>query len=278
MGTLDGRVAVITGAGRGQGRSHAITLAREGAKIVAADIDFQIASFPYSMNSPDDLNETTKLVEDAGSECLAVHADVRDAGQVDAMVSAALDRFGGVDIMISNAGGWSPSTIADMTDEAWQAVLDVNLNGAFHCIRSVAGPMIGRGGGRIVVISSVLSRRGAPNMANYVASRWGQVGLVKTAAMELGPHNITVNAVCPSTVETQQVTNDIMWKLFRPDLDNPSRSDAETVLRSMSTLSTAWIQPQDVSNMVGFLVSDAARFITGTAFDVAAGWSAQYSA
>lgn len=278
MRSLDGRVAIITGAGRGQGRSHAVALAEAGAKIVAADVDFQIAQFPYTMNSPEDLDGTTKLVEAAGSECLAVHADVRDATQVDAMVAAGVAHFGGIDIMVANAGGWSPSAIADMTDEVWQSVLDVNLTGAFHCIRAVTGPMVERGGGRIVVTSSVLSRRGIPNMANYVASRWGQVGLVKTAAIELGPHNITVNAVCPSTVETPQVTNDTMWRLFRPDLDHPTRDDAEPVLESMATLPTAWIQPEDVSNLVRFLVSDEARYMSGSAIDVSAGWSAQYSA
>lgn len=278
MGTLDGRVAVITGAGRGQGRSHALTLAREGARLVVSDIDFQVPSIPYSMNSPEDLDETVKAVESAGAECISVRADVRDPEQVEALVEAAVERFGGIDIFLSNAGGWSPSLITEMSDEVWQAVIELNLTGAFNCIRAVAPKMIERGGGRIVVTSSDLSRRGMPNMANYVASRWGQVGLVKSAAIELGPHNITVNAVCPTTTETLQVTNDAMWKLFRPDLENPSREDADGVLRSMHTLPTAWIQPEDVSDAIRFLVSDEAKWITGTALDITAGTSSQYQA
>lgn len=138
--------------------------------------------------------------------------------------------------------------------------------------------MIKQNWGRIIVTSSTLGRQGLPNMANYVSTRWAQLGLVKVAAYELGPHNITVNAVCPSMVETQQVTNDVLYGLFRPDLDHPTRDDAEAVMRQFHKLPTAWIQPDDVSAVVEFLASEDAKFITATGIDVSAGKATEYGA
>lgn len=278
MADLTGRVALITGAGRGQGRSHALRLARSGARIVVADIDFQVDAVPYKMNSPDDMETTVDLIRDAGGEAFAIKCDVRDAAQVDAAVQATLDQFGRLDILVSNAGGWAPAPITEMTDDTWHTILETNLTGAFHTIRAAAPAMIKQQWGRIVITSSTLGRQGLPNMANYVSSRWAQLGLVKVAAFELGPHNITVNAVCPTMVETEQVTNDTLYRLFRPDLDNPSREDAEVVMRLGHKLPTAWVQPNDVSAAIEFLVSDDARFITAIGLDVSAGKATEYGA
>lgn len=279
MGKLDDRVAVITGAGRGQGRSHAVTFAREGADVVVCDIDFQVEGVPYAMNAPGDLEETKRLVEALGRRCVAVKADVRVAAQVQEVVDTALSEFGRLDIMISNAGGWNPSTVQEMTDDQWRTVIDMNLKGAFHCIRAAAAPMIARDSGRILVTCSNLGRQGMQNMGNYVASRWGQIGLVKTAAIELGPHNITVNAVCPTMTETPQVTNDVLYRMFRPDLETPTKADVEEMIKAqLHKLPTAWVQPEDVSNAMLFLASDDARFITGIGLDVSAGQATQYAA
>lgn len=278
MADLTGRVALITGAGRGQGRSHALRLARSGARIVVADIDFQVDAVPYKMNSTDDMETTVDLIRDAGGEAFAIKCDVRDAAQVDAAVQATLDQFGRLDILVSNAGGWAPAPITEMTDDTWHTILETNLTGAFHTIRAAAPAMIKQKWGRIVITSSTLGRQGLPNMANYVSSRWAQLGLVKVAAFELGPHNITVNAVCPTMVETEQVTNDTLYRLFRPDLDNPSREDAEVVMRLGHKLPTAWVQPNDVSAAIEFLVSDDARFITAIGLDVSAGKATEYGA
>ena len=278
MGSLNGKVAVITGAGRGQGRSHAITLAKAGADVVVSDIDFQVESIPYGMNSPGDLEETKRLVEAEGVRCVAMKADVRDPRQVEDLMNGAAETFGGFDILIANAGGWSPSTVVEMTDAQWDDVITTNLTGTFHTVKYGAPHLIKRGAGRIIVTCSTLGRQGMPNMANYTATRWGQLGFVKSAAIELGPYEITVNAVCPTMVETEQVTNDVLYSMFRPDLDNATRADAEEVMRQFHHLPTAWVQPQDVSNAIRFLVSDEARFITGIGLDISAGKACEYAA
>ena len=279
MGRFDGKVVLITGAGRGQGRSHAVAFAREGADVAICDIDVQIDSIPYAMNSPDDLAETARLVEAEDRRCLAVRADVRNGAKVSALVERTVEELGRLDVMISNAGGWSPATVLEMSDEQWRTVLDLNLKGAFNCIRASAPPMIAQGSGRILVTCSNLGRQGMQNMSNYVASRWAQLGLVKTAAIELGPHNITVNAVCPTMTETPQVTNDVLYRMFRPDLEQPSRADVEAlILTQLHKLPTAWVQPQDISAAMMFLASEDARFITGIGLDVSAGQATQYAA
>lgn len=279
MGKLDGKVAVITGGGRGQGRSHAVTFAREGADIVVCDIDFQIDSVPYPMNDRGDLDETVALVEGLDRRCIAVKADVREADQVRGVVETAVSEFGRLDIMISNAGGWSPSTVVEMRDDQWRDVLDMNLKGAFHAIRAASKPMKEQNSGRIIVTCSNLGRQGMQNMSNYVSSRWGQLGLVKTAAIELGPHNITVNAVCPTMTETPQVTNDVLYRMFLPEVENPTKADVEEFIQSMlHKLPTPWVQPEDISNAMLFLASDDARFITGIGLDVSAGQATQYAA
>ncbi len=279
MGKLDGKVAVITGGGRGQGRSHAVTFAREGADVVVCDIDFQVEGVPYNMNSPEDLAETQRLVEDLDRRCVTVKADVRDSAQVAGVVETALSELGHLDIMISNAGGWWPATVQEMTDVQWRTVLDLNLKGAFNAIRAAAPPMVEQRSGRIIVTCSNLGRQGMQNMSNYVASRWGQLGLVKSAAIELGPYNITVNAVCPTMTETPQVTNEVLYRMFRPDLENPTREDVEELVRTqLHKLPTAWVQPQDISNAMLFLASDDGRFVTGIGLDVSAGQATQYAA
>jgi SDR family mycofactocin-dependent oxidoreductase len=279
MGKLDGKVAVITGGGRGQGRSLALTFAREGADIVVCDIDFQIEGLPYEMNSPGDLAETKRLVESVGQRCLTVLADVRDAGQVVKVVEATLEEFGRLDIIVANAGAWWSAPVAKMTDLQWRTILDINLKGTFHAIRAAGPQMIEQKSGRIIVISSTLGRQGAPNLANEVASRWGQLGLVKTAAIELGPHNITVNAVCPTLTETAQVTNAARYRAIMPGMDNPTREAVEEFVSiRVHTLPTAWVQTQDVSEAVLFVASDEARFVTGTAIDVSAGRATNYAA
>jgi SDR family mycofactocin-dependent oxidoreductase len=276
---LEGKVAVITGGGRGQGRAHAETFAREGADLVVCDIDFQVDGVPYRMNEPGDLAETKRLVEAAGGRCVTVKADARDGAQVAGVVETALSEFGRLDIMIANAGGWWPGTVEEMTDTQWKTVLDLNLKSAFNAIRAAAPPMIEQQSGRIIVTCSNLGRQGIQNMSNYVASRWGQLGLVKSAAIELGPHNITVNAVCPTITETPQVTHDLLYRLFRPDLENPTREDVEEFIRMyLHKLPTAWAQPQDIAEAMLFLASDEARLVTGIGLDVSAGQATQYAA
>ncbi len=279
MGRLNQRVAVITGGARGQGRSHAVALAREGADVVVCDVDRQIETIPYPLAGEGDLEETARLVREQGGRCLAMPADVRDPSQVDAVVQAALSEFGHVDILAANAGVWASSQLSDMTDELWRDVIETNLYGVFHAIRAVSRPMIEQRRGRIIATASTAARSGLPNMGPYVASKWGVLGLVKTAALELGQYNITVNAVCPGAVESGMTTNDALYRLFLPEADGPSRAEAEEIIRTtMHKLPVGWMSPQEITNVVIFLASDEAGFISGTGIDVCAGQSATWSA
>jgi len=278
MGRLDGKVAVITGGARGQGRSHAVTLAREGADIVICDIAAQIDTVPYPMATPADMEETVRLVEDLDRRCVAVQADVRDGAQMQAVVDRVLSEFGKVDILLANAGISSTSTVVDMTDEQWRDMIDTNLTGVFNSIRAVLPHMIERRSGRIVATASMAGRVGMPNIAHYVAAKWGVIGLVKSVAMEVAQYGITVNAVCPTTVNTPMIHNDATYKLFRPDLENPTADDALAAFSSLNVLPIPWVEPEDISNAILFLISDDARYITGTAVEVAAGMNASNAA
>lgn len=275
MGKLDGKVALITGGARGQGRSHALTLAREGADIVVCDIAAQMATVPYPMATAAQLEETVRLVEELDRRCLAVRADVRDSGQVAAAVERAISEFGKIDILLANAGILSFSPIAEMSDQVWNEMIAVNLTGVFNSIRAVLPHMIRQKSGRIVATSSVAGRMGMANIGHYAAAKWGVLGLVKSLALEVAEHGITVNAVCPTTVSTDMIHNEGTYRLFRPDLPNPTREDAIPAFQSLNALPIPWVEAQDISNAILFLVSDDARYITGEAIHVAAGCTAR---
>lgn len=274
MGKLDGKVALITGGARGQGRSHAVTLAREGADVVVCDVARQVDTVPYPMGTPEQLEETVRMVEDLDRRCVAVQADVRDAGQVQGAVDRALAEFGQLDILLANAGIFSFSTVAEMTDQMWDDMLNTNLKGVFHALRAVLPHMIARGYGRIVATSSMAGRAGFPNIGHYVAAKWGVIGLVKSLAMEVGRFGITVNAVCPTGVDTDMIRNEHAYRLFLPGVPNPTDEQAAEAFASLNVLPVPWVEPQDISNAILFLVSDDARYITGNAMPVAAGQNA----
>ncbi|MEV5842306.1 mycofactocin-coupled SDR family oxidoreductase [Streptomyces sp. NPDC051985] len=278
MTSLTGKVAVITGGGRGQGRSHAVALARQGASVAVCDIDGQYPTIPYDMTRDRDLAETAELVKEAGGECLTFTADVRDPSQVDDFVAATVERFGRVDILSANAGVWAFSTVAETSDELWRDTLDTNLSGVFHAIRAVAPHMIAQRSGRIVATSSMCGRRGTPNIGAYTASKWGVIGLVKAASVELGQYGVTVNAICPSYVDTPMINFDGYHRMFRPDLDEPTRETSEQVVRTQHTLPVGSFPARYVTDALLYLVSDGAAMISGTALDVTAGMSAQWSA
>src|SRR6476659_2457001 len=164
MGRLEGKVAMVTGGARGQGRSHAVAFAREGADVVVCDIDQQVETVPYPLSGAADLEETARLVREQGRRCLAQAADVRDAAQVDGVVDAALAEFGRVDVLAANAGVWAASQLSEMSDELWRDVVEINLYGVFHAIRAVSRPMIEQGSGRIIATASTAARSGLPNM------------------------------------------------------------------------------------------------------------------
>ncbi|WP_232667164.1 mycofactocin-coupled SDR family oxidoreductase [Pseudonocardia sp. TRM90224] len=273
MGNLDGKVALITGGARGQGRSHAVTLAGAGADIVVCDIAEPIGSVPYALSSAADLAETVAQVEKVGRRCVAVPADVRVQAELDAVVGRAVAELGHVDILLANAGIASYGPIAEMSGAQWQDMIDVNLTGVFNSFRAVVPHMIERRSGRIVATSSIVARMGATNSGHYAAAKWGVLGLVKSLALEVKQFGITVNAVLPSGVNTPMLDNPAMYAVFRPDLENPTRDDVKEMFDDNSAIE-GLLDPVEVSNAILFLVSDAGRHLSGEAITMSGGMSA----
>ncbi|MEA2172058.1 MAG: hypothetical protein QOF76_5358 [Solirubrobacteraceae bacterium] len=275
MGRFDGKVALITGAARGQGRSHATHFAREGADIALLDVPDPIDSVPYPLATSADLDATAKLVENEGRLAHRIVADVRRIEDMRAAVASTVAMLGAVDIIVANAGIVTYHQLVDMPDAAWDDMIDVNLTGVANTIRAVLPHMIERRSGRIIVTSSQSGRRGVPNLAHYSATKWGLIGLVKTVALETAPlGGITCNAVMPGAVDTPMMHNDAAYRVFAPEKDAPSVEDLEERLLQMSPMPTAWIDSADISHGVMYLASDEARFVSGVALDIAAGFNA----
>ncbi|SHL11158.1 SDR family mycofactocin-dependent oxidoreductase [Pseudonocardia thermophila] len=268
-GRVAGRVALITGAARGQGRSHALRLAEEGADVIAIDMCAPIGTVPYPLATPDDLEETAAAVRARGGEVVTAQADVRDRAALSAAVDAAVAELGRLDVVCANAGILSFAPVAELTDAMWRDVLDVNLTGVWNTVRA-ALPHLGPGAS-IVLTNSAAGLRARPNLAHYVAAKHGLVGLMRALAVELAPREIRVNSVHPTGVDTDMVQNPAMWALFRPDLANPGRDDVRERHRAMNALPVPWVDPVDVSNAVLFLASDEARYVTGVSLPVDAG-------
>jgi (+)-trans-carveol dehydrogenase len=276
MSSLEGKVAFITGAARGQGRNHALRLAERGVDIIALDINRSIPTVAYEGPTADDLAETVRMVEALDRRIVAREADVRDRDAVRAVVDEGVAELGGLDIVIPNAGIASIAPAREMTDVMWQEMIDINLNGAWHTVSAALPHMKADGtGGSIVFVGSVASYKGLPNLVHYVAAKHGVVGMTKTLAAELGPERIRVNAVCPTNVDTPMVDNEFIMKLFMPDLERPTREDAmapDSNYRAANAIPIPWIEVDDVTNAVLFFVSDEARYITGVALPVDAGF------
>jgi SDR family mycofactocin-dependent oxidoreductase len=272
MGRVSGKVALVTGAARGQGRSHAVRLAEEGADIVALDVLSPVETVPYNMPGAADLDETVKLVEAEERRILARQADVRNQGSLDEVVAAGLDQFGRIDIVVANAGIFSWGSSWLQSDAQWQQMIDINLNGVWRTVKAALPAMIDAGnGGSIVLTSSVLGLRGAKNASSYSAAKHGVVGLTKSLAGELGPYNIRVNAVNPTNVGTDMILNKEVLRLFRPELDDPVPEDAAELMAATHPMQVPWVEACDVSNAVLFLASDESRYITGIALPIDAG-------
>ena len=267
-----GKVAFVTGAARGQGRSHALRLAEEGADIIAIDICEQIESVPYGMSTRADLDQTVKEVEALDRRIVAVQADVRDFAAVKAAVDQGVAELGRLDIVCGNAGIFSfAAGGAELSETMWSDMIDVNLTGVWHTAKACVPHLIAAGGGSIVLTSSTAGIKGFPNFAHYVSAKHGVVGLARTLALELAPHSIRVNTVHPTRVDTDMVQNTATWSLFRPDLTEPTREDARETFASMNALPIPWVEARDISNAVLFLASDEARYITGVMLPVDAG-------
>jgi len=271
MGKLENKVALITGGARGQGRSHALRLASEGAHIVACDIAESIPSLVYELGSASDLDETVSLVRALGGRIVGIKADVRDATQMAAVVEQGEAECGPIDIVVANAGICHTGRSWELTDEEWDDIVSVNLKGVWQTTKAVLPRMIHRGrGGAIVVTGSASGFMGIPNMAHYNAAKWGVRGLVQTLANECAPYGIRVNSIAPTAVATPMALNDAMIRLFS-GRDEATIDDALPAYLSMNVLQVPWIEPEDVSEAVLYLVSDAARYVTGTDLRVDAG-------
>ncbi|KXF53118.1 3-ketoacyl-ACP reductase [Rhodococcus sp. SC4] len=271
MGRVEGKVAFITGAARGQGRSHAVRLAEEGADIVAVDICGQIDSVPFPMATPSDLQETAELVEKHGRRVVAIECDVRDYYALNEAACRGATELGKIDIVAANAGISSTGKLHELPEQKWQDVIDVNLTGVWHTCKATVPHLISAGGGSIVVTSSMASLRTWQNIGHYAAAKHGVVGVARVMAAELAPFGIRVNALHPTQVDTPMLDNDWAFQLFRPELERPSKDDVIEPMTALNLQPVPWVEPVDVSNALLFLGSDEARYITGVSLPVDAG-------
>jgi SDR family mycofactocin-dependent oxidoreductase len=270
---LHGRVALVTGAARGQGRSHALTLAEAGADIIAADICASVPTAPYPLATREDLDTTAAEIEKLDRRVLPMECDIRSSAQLDAVVTAGLAEFGKIDILVANAGIWALGNVWELTDEQWTEVVDINLNGTWRTIKAVVPSMIEARGGSIVVTASVNGFEAGGGMTHYVAAKHGVLGLMKNAALELGRFNIRCNAVCPGIVDTKM--ND--WQgCYDMMAGHPggTQEDRRQGAYSWSVLAgRGLLRPSAVSKAVLWLASDDSGDVTGVALPVDGGHS-----
>jgi SDR family mycofactocin-dependent oxidoreductase len=272
MGRVEGKVAFITGAARGQGRSHAIRLAEEGADIIAIDVCEAVPTNDIPPATEEDLAETVRQVEALDRRIVATKADVRDYDAVKSAMDAGVAELGRLDIVAANAGiAGSPSAAEDISEEGWHTMIDVNLTGVWHTAKAAIPHLKAARGGSIIITSSDAGLFGYPNLAHYVSAKHGVVGLMRTLALELANDMIRVNSIHPTTVATDMVLNDTIYRLFRPDLENPTKQDFADAATAMNALPVPWVEAVDISNAVLWLGSDEARYVTGVTLPVDAG-------
>ncbi|GFG74544.1 mycofactocin-coupled SDR family oxidoreductase [Mycobacterium botniense] len=272
-GRVEGKVAFITGAARGQGRSHAVRLAQEGADIIAVDICKPIEGVLIPPSTPQDLAETADLVKSHNRRVVTAEVDVRDYEALKAAVDDGVEQLGRLDIIVANAGiGNGGDTLANTKERDWQDMIDVNLSGVWKTVKAGVPHLVAGGrGGSIILTSSVGGLKAYPHTGHYVAAKHGVVGLMRTFAVELGQHMIRVNSVHPTHVNTPMVMNEGTYRMFRPDLENPGPDDIAPICQMFHTLPIPWVEPEDISNAVLFLASEESRYITGVTLPIDAG-------
>jgi (+)-trans-carveol dehydrogenase len=272
-GRLEGKVAFITGAARGQGRSHAVRLAQEGADIIAVDICQAFDGSPAPGATPEDLAETADMVKNLDRRIVTEIVDVRDFDGLKAAVDSGVEQLGRLDIIVANAGiGSKGVRLHKMDEPTWQETIDVNLSGVWKTVKAgVPHVLAGGRGGSVIITSSVGGIKAYPQVGHYVTAKHAVVGLMRTFAVELGQHSIRVNTVHPTHVCSPLLMNEPTYRLFRPDLENPGPDDLAPICQSFHYLPIPWVEPVDISNAVLFLASDEARYITGVTLPVDAG-------
>ncbi|QUH01818.1 mycofactocin-coupled SDR family oxidoreductase [Saccharopolyspora erythraea] len=273
-----GKIALVTGAARGQGRSHAVTLAEHGADVILVDAVRTIDTIGYSMPTPDDLKDTARAVEALDRRAVVIEADVRD-DELGSLVGDAVAELGGLDVVVANAGVvGSPKPSWELSRDEWSAVVDINLTGVWQTTKASVPHLIADGrGGSIIAISSIAGLRGIPNVAQYCAAKHGVVGLATALANEVAEHRIRVNTIHPTNVRTPMIDNPVTAKVFRPDLEEPTLDDSSDVLRRINMLPVPWVESADISQAVLWLASDESRYVTGAAVPVDAGMLSNYA-
>lgn len=263
MAEFSGQVAFITGAAHGQGRAVALALAREGARVAGYDVARPLSYPGYALGEPSELDSLVEAARAHGSDCLAFAGDVRDDAAITAAVDATVAQFGRIDILFNNAGICAYGLAHELTEDAWDAMIDINLKGAWLVARRVIPVMIAQRSGVIINNSSIAGLRGMGRLSHYAASKWGLTGLTKSWAIELAPHGIRVNSIHPTGVNTPM--NDGLAQL-------EGATTAEIAERSAGNLlPVPWIEPEDVAAAVLYLASPRARFVTGAQFMLDAG-------
>ena len=279
MGTLDGQVAFITGAARGQGRAHAVRMAAEGADVIAVDLCAPVASVGYPMATEADLAETAALVREQGRRVVTAVADTRDLAALQAAVDAGVEELGRLDVVVANAGiGAAPALSWELSPESFREMMDINVTGVWQTTK-VAVPHLlrGRRGGSIVLISSMAGLRGVPGIVHYSTAKHAVRGMAKSLANELGWAGIRVNSVHPGNVRTPMIENEAMYRTFRPDLDAPTLDDIAAPMQKMNLLPEPWVEVDAVTDAVMYLVSSTGRAVTGIALPVDLGTTEKYA-
>jgi SDR family mycofactocin-dependent oxidoreductase len=268
---LEGKVAFITGAAGGIGRAHAVQFARQGAAVVIVDIGRNMDTVAYPLGTNDLLEETAALVRDAGGAVVSALADVRDQGQLDAAAKRGLDEFGRIDILVANAGILSVGSIWELTEKQWTEMLDVNLTGVWRSMKAVLPIMMERRSGSIVLISSINGVEPGPNYAHYTAAKHGVLGLMRAAALELGPHGIRCNAILPGIIDTPQNKWQGALDMMAGHPGGTMEERAELGKRFAPLLGSGWLPPEAIADASVWLSSEHARFVTGVVVPVEAG-------
>ncbi|WP_040518914.1 mycofactocin-coupled SDR family oxidoreductase [Gordonia neofelifaecis] len=270
-GRLSGKVAFITGAARGIGRAQAVRFAEEGADVIAVDLCGPVDTVLIPHATTADLDETAEAVRAAGGRFSGHVADVRDGDALRAAVAAGVEEFGGLDVVCATAGITSRGLTAELSEEAWKTMLDVNLTGVWQTAKAAVPHLIDRGAGSIVMVSSIAGLRGLYGVPHYVAAKHGVVGLMRSLAQEMAPYGIRVNTVHPTNVDTPMIQNDVVRGGFRPDLETVTLEQFAESAKTMNMLDIPWVDPVDVANASLFLASDEARYITAVTLPVDAG-------